>query len=244
MEAVLFVACVAVLAYVLISRRKSAPAPVQRNAVSNAKVGDGFVYADGAWNFPDPKGKWLIRGTSENDDFGLMPMHWYLPKGQDNGRDWWTLTDTPDGLLNSASPNESAYNCSVINDAFTQTVRVADKPVVNFALTIPVFEGSKVRAMIGVSMRFPDGSSYYLERNIQRTDNFDLWDGYLDRSTNAISYFPPSEGPLDVRAMLMHVLPVEKVDSLTIAGVYIGSEIYGSGRVDVLLSDYFVEVST
>lgn len=209
--------------------------------LSNAQVGDGFVYADGQWNYPDPSGKWLIRGTSENDDFALQPVWWYLPKGQANGRDWWTLENTPAGLVSSASPSEKAYNGSFVNDAFTKQVYVKDSPIVHLDYEILHFSGDKVRATVGVSLRFPDGSQFYIERNLKRTDNFDLCEGYLDRCTREVYYFPPSFGPLDVRAMLLQVLPAEKADSLRIAGVYIGSEIYGTGRVDLLIKSYKVQ---
>lgn len=207
---------------------------------SNAEVGDNFVYADGQWIFADPEGKWLIRGTSENDDFGPRPVWWYLPKGQENGREWWKLEYTDKGLLNSASPSEQAYNASMVNDAFTKAVYVKDHPVVYFDYELPVFTGEKVRATIGVSLRYPDGSEFYIERNLKRTDNFDSCEGYLDRCTGAVFYFPPVDGPVDIRALLIQVLPVEKADSLRIAGVYIGSEIYGTGRVDLLLKSYSV----
>jgi len=213
------------------------PQPV---VVSNAKVGDGFVFADGQWNYPDPTGKWLIRGTSENDAFGLMPVWWYLPKGQPNGRDWWTLTNTPQGLLSSASPSENAYNGSFVNDAFITNVYVKDKPIVYFDYDILKFSGDRVRATIGISLRYPDGSQFYIERNIRRTDNFDLCSGFFDRCAENSYYFPPAPGPMDVRALLLQVLPTDKVDSLRIAGIYIGSEIYGTGQVDLLIKSYGV----
>ena len=211
-----------------------------KEKLSNAEVGDSFVYADRQWQFPDPAGKWLIRGTSENDDFGLRPVWWYLPSGQENGRDWWKLEYTDKGLLNSASPSENAYNASFVNDAFTKAVYVKDHPVIYFDYELQVFSGDKVRATIGVSLRYPDGSEFYIERNLKRTDNFDLCEGYLDRCTGAVFYFPPADGPVDIRALLLQVLPVDKADSLRIAGVYIGSEIYGTGRVDLLLKSYSV----
>ena len=216
---------------------ESPAAPV----LSNARVGDGFVYADAQWNYPDPTGKWLIRGTSENDEFGLMPVWWYLPKGQVNGRDWWTLTNTPQGLLSSAAPSENAYNASFVNDAFVKNVYVKDKPIIYTDIEILAFTGDKVRATIGVSLRFPDDSQFYIERNIRRTDNFDLCPGIFDRCAENSYYFPPAPGPLDVRALLLQVLPAAKVDTMRIAGVYLGSEIYGTGRVDLLIKNYRVQ---
>lgn len=208
---------------------------------SNAKVGDGFVYADGQWNYPDPAGKWLIRGTSEDESFGLRPVWWYLPKGQVNGRDWWTLENTSAGLLSSASPSENAYNGSFVNDAFTKQVYVKDSPVVYLDYEILAFSGNKARATVGVSMRYPDGTEFYVERNLRRTENFDLCAGYFDRCASSVYYFPPADGPVDVRGLLLQIMPAEKADSLRIAGVYIGSEIYGTGRVDLLIKSYRVQ---
>lgn len=213
-------------------------APIK--VVSNAKVGDPFVYADGDWKYPDHTAKWVIRGTSENDDFMPMPTRWYLPAGQINGRDWWSVANTPAGVINHASPSEAAYNGSFINDAFTQSVYVKDKPILDVDVDVTAFTGEKVRATVGISLRFPNGSEFYVERNIRRTDSFDLCDGYLDRCQGYVYYFPPATGSIDVRALLLKLLPEDVVDTMRIAGIYVGSEIYGKGTVDLLIKSYKV----
>lgn len=211
---------------------------------SNAQVGNGFVYADGNWVYPDLTGKWMIRGTAEDVDFGLIG--YYQPTdGPQQAIEWWSLTNTADGLLNSARPPAGrAYNASMVNDAFTKQVYVRDHPMVYLEYQIKAFEGDKVRATVGVSMRTPEGEQVYIERNLKRTENFDLCpDSPYERCATNVTYFAPADGPLDVRALVLQTprMTPERADSLRIAGVYIGSEIFGAGRVDLLIKSYSVQ---
>lgn len=221
------------------------PEPAGR-VVSNAAVGSAMVYADGAWAYPDPTGKWMIRGTLEDDAFmPAKPVGWYLPAdGPSNTRPWWTLTQTPAGLLNSASPpGGHEYSGSFVNDAFTRRVYVSARPVISLDYEITAFEGSKARATLGVSLRYPDGSEYYLERDIKLAGPWaSCPNGAFNRCISNITYFPPASGPMDVRALLLQSpgMTPEKADAMSIAGVYIGSEIYGAGRVDILIKHYDV----
>jgi hypothetical protein len=210
--------------------------------VSNAKVGDGFIYADGEWKLSGEFGnKWVARGTTETPQF--MPAGYYQPLGGiSNVAPWWTLTNTNEGLLmRSKAPAGDFYNGSFVNDVMKQNVYVRNSPLVDVDIDVVTFKGIKARATIGITMVFPNGQSYYLERNIIRTDTFKLcFDEKYDRCIKYITYFPPASGSIDVRSLLLQSpgMSVVDVDSLRIIGVYIGSEIYGEGEVDLLIKKY------
>jgi len=105
-----------------------------------------------------------------------------------------------------------------------------------------VFTGSRARATVGVTLQDPAGSIYYVEQELE--GRFDLCaNSEYDRCTGNITYFPPTTpGPIDIRALLLLApnITAAYADSLKIVGVYVGSEIFDAGRVDLLVTDFHI----
>lgn len=211
-----------------------------------------FVFVDGSWKTDESiTGKWVVRGTTEDDAFMPANPVWYLPSNAKvQSREWWKLYTTDLGIHNEVDkvdgPELNFYSGSFINDALSVPFSVSKYPTVHVKYDLQKFEGSKARATIGMALTKADGSYYYLERNIKRTDSFKLCaDVRYDRCTTNITYFPPSEGSIDIRDLLMrssNLKPTE-VDSMSLVGVYIGSEIYGQGSVHLLVTDYKITIN-
>lgn len=234
--------------------------------VSNARIGDPFVFVNGSWKVIVSAGTppvwdithtWVIRGTLEDDAFmPAVPVWWYGPSnGPGEPRSYWTLSTSPLGIRSTTNktaentpPLEiNAYAGSFINDAFTKPACVKNHPIATVEYTILGFSGDKARATIGFSMSLPDGSHYFLEQNLIRTEQFRLCaNKQFDRCEGTfLIYFPPNEnsGVVDIRALLLLApgMTPEKADTMKIDGVYIGSEIYGIGTVDILIKSYKLE---
>lgn len=201
--------------------------------VSLGHVGDPFVYADANWNLPAGQsnvGAWVVHGTIE----------------------------TPQGLvITTSSPANGLYNGSFINVGVAGAVFIKQQPIVNITYAIQTFSGTRARATIGISMQYPNGQPYFLEQEL--LGGFDLCstllpfnlDATFDRcgiydidNTYNIIYFSPKNtaSPLafDIRTKLLESpdMTPAKADSLQIIGVYVGSEIFGQGQVDLTIQDF------
>ena len=228
------------------------PVKTTPQVVSTVDTQSPFVFVDGNWKTDESiTGKWVVRGTTEDDAFMPANPVWYLPShAKVQTRDWWKLYTTECGIHNEVDkvdgPELNFYSGSFINDALSVPFSVSKYPTVHVKYDLQKFEGSKSRATIGMALTKADGSYYYLERNIKRTDSFKLCtDVRYDRCTTNITYFPPSEGSIDIRDLLMrssNLKPTE-VDSMSLVGVYIGSEIYGQGSVHLLVTDYKITIN-
>jgi hypothetical protein len=216
--------------------------------VSLAHVGDPFVYADGSWALPAGQtnvGAWVVHGTIETPSFG--PAGWDQDaNGLQNAVAWWTDSNTQSGLLISAStPANGLYNASLINAGVVGAVYISQHPVIDITYSVIALSGI-ARATVGVSMTDPSGSPYFVEQEL--AGGFHLCgDPMYDRCTGNVTYFPPTTpGPIDIRALLLKSLNMTaaKADSLRIVGIYVGSEIFGAGQVDLLISNYSVMAQT
>jgi len=210
--------------------------------VSLAHVGDPFVYANGSWLLPAGQtnvGAWVVHGTIETPAFG--PAGWDQDShGLQNAVSWWTDTNTPNGLQISAStPANGLYNASLINAGVVGEVFIRQQPVIDIAYSVTAMSG-RARATVGVSMVDPNGASQFVEQELE--GGFGLCiDRTYDRCTSNVVYFPPTApGPIDVRALLLRSpnMTAAKADSLRIIGIYVGSEIFGSGQLDLLISNF------
>lgn len=228
------------------------PVKTTPQTVSTVDTQSPFVFVDGNWKTDESiTGKWVVRGTTEDDAFMPANPVWYLPShAKVQARDWWKLYTTEQGIHNEVDkvdgPELNFYSGSFINDALSVPFSVSKYPTVHVKYVLQKFEGSKARATIGMALTKADGSYYYLERNIKRTDSFKLCtDVRYDRCTTNITYFPPSEGSIDIRDLLLkssNLKPTE-VDSMSLVGVYTGSEIYGQGSVHLLVTDYKITIN-
>ena len=230
----------------------SPPTPVQTVVVSKITTQSPFVYVDGNWQTTeDITGKWVVRGTTEDDAFMPAVPVWYGPSdGPTEPRTWWKLYTSTLGIHSEVDkvngPELNFYSGSFINDAFSVPVPVSKHPVVHIDYELQKFTGNKARATIGITLQFSNGTYYYLERNIKRTESFKLCPNVqYDRCTSNITYFPPSTGAIDVRSLLLQSSNLDSrlIDTMGIIGVYIGSEIYGQGSVHLLVKDYKITIN-
>jgi hypothetical protein len=227
--------------------------------VSLVHIGDQFVYADANWLLPTGQtnvGKWVVHGTIETPQFG--PYSWDQDaNGLQNTVPWWTDSNTQNGLLIiTTPPANNLYNGSFLNGGVVGQVFIRQHPVVNLSYTILTFAGARARVVTGVSMQSVTGSPFFVEQELQGGFNLcasSIFDRcYSDRSDGLVNivYFKPTgiSSPLvfDVRARLLESpgMTPALADSLQIIGVYVGSEIYGSGNVELLISHYDITAQT
>lgn len=233
-------------------KHQQLPSP---QVVSNARVGDGWAYADADWNYPDPAGRWIVRGTCEDDAFApCVPVWWFYDSSNQQGVPWWTLQNTSAGfLIHTAPPASNHYMASFPGDVWIKSfpidvskhVTLSQRPILNLDYSIPNFSGAKARATVGISMRLPDFTQVYVEQNLQRTESFALCaDKQFDRCQGAVTYFPPGPFPIDIRALVLRTpgMTPAIADTIFIAGVYIGTECYGACSIDLLVKSYSVTV--
>lgn len=233
----------------------SSPTPesvVERVVAPTVSITSSFAYADGNWQTgEDITNKWVIRGTTEDDVFLPANPVWYGPSnGPTQPRTWWKLYTDSVGIHSEVDKVDGLelnfYSGSFINDALAVPQPVSKRPILDVTYKLETFQGDKLRATIGATFLMPNGTYYYLERNIKRTDSFKLCKNLkYDRCVTNITYFPPSDGPMDLRSMLLQSPDLDQntVDQMILVGVYMGSECYGVSHLHLVVTGYTITIN-
>ena len=231
---------------------------------NNASVGSSFVYVDKTWQTvptnQNIEGKWVVRGTTEDSAYMPKDPVWYTPSnGTTEQRNWWTLTSNSLGIHNIVNKDsntsvfdQTAYSGSFINDALIDPICIKNSPNIFLDYSISGATGSKTRATVGIVLQDSVNSTLYIEQVLSRTDSWRIcsdakYSDQFDRCLPDIWYFPPSAitNPIDVKSLVYRIpgMTANRADSMRIMGVYIGSEIYGLGKLNMTVSNYSIGVS-
>lgn len=231
---------------------------------NNAGVGSPFVYVDNTWHtVPAEQSvyrKWVVRGTNEDADYSPLNPVWFTPSdGTTQPREWWTLWNAADGVhsdtdkrADNTLPIElAARSGAFLNDALNAPICVSKAPVITLDYKIIDAVGDTIRATVGIVMSDSNGEQFTIEQNLARSWRWNVcqdarYMAQFDRCLPTLWYFAPAPvpGPVDVQALVMATPGMTRIrsDSLKVTGVYIGSEIYGAGRVNWVLRGYRISV--
>jgi hypothetical protein len=145
-----------------------------------------------------------------------------------------------------------ARSGSFINDALNSPICLNRNPVITLDYSITAAVGATIRAAVGIVMSDSNGDEFVIEQNLARSWRWNVctdarYMAQWDRCEPTLWYAAPPAipGPIDVLALVMQTpgMTAARADSLKITGVYIGSEIYGAGQIDMTISNYSMKAS-